>query len=65
MVTFHDEKVTVQDKKTREMAFICEKESDGVLYLRGTREGDHKDALASFLVTKETEEWKDLKEEVL
>jgi hypothetical protein len=42
-VTFDDNKATVQDKKTGETAFICKKGSNGIFYLTGVREGDHKD----------------------
>lgn len=63
-VTFDDEKATFQDKQTKETAFICKKGSIGMFYLRGVREGDHQDSLASFLPTYESEEWKDIMEEV-
>jgi hypothetical protein len=64
MVTFDDEKVTVQDKKMKEMAFICEKRNDGMYYLSGVREGDHQNSLALFLATDNNEQWKNVVEKL-
>jgi hypothetical protein len=64
MVMFDDEKATVQDKKTKVIAFTCDKGSDGMFYLRGTREGDRQDAEASFLAGDEPEVWKDVEVEI-
>jgi hypothetical protein len=64
MVTFDDKKATVQDKKTKETAFICEKRIDGMFYLRGNRQKEDQDNGSSFLATDENAQWQDVTDEV-
>jgi hypothetical protein len=60
MVAFDDEKATICCKKTKEVAFICEKGNDGMFYLRGTRMMEHKVHLAE----EESETWKDVTDKI-
>ncbi len=63
-VAFDDKKATVRSKQTQVIAFVCEKGSDGMFYLRGERQDSRQAIEKTFVGTNTKNEWRDVTVEI-
>jgi hypothetical protein len=63
-VAFDNKKATIRNKETSKIAFICEKGSDGMFYLRGEQQINDGSNLTTFLARELDGAWKDVLEPI-